>query len=161
MWAGREDWTQINGFSLEIGIQISQFSMERILWGWGWSNFSLVFSVVNCAVRILFPFYYPSALDIFSRPLSVCRRLPTASYLYFCAWRLCSSGTKDKGLRNQHVPTPTPGPSFKSLFIYLLAVLGLHCCAGFSVGMVSGGHFLVAMCRLALEVASFVVEHGF
>ena len=59
------------------------------------------------------------------------------------------------------MPTPTPGPSFKSLFIYLLAVLGLHCCAGFSVGMVSGGHFLVAMCRLALEVASFVVEHGF
>ena len=36
------------------------------------------------------------------------------------------------------------------LFIYL-AMLGLHCCVGFS---------LVAVCRLFIAVASLVAEHG-
>jgi len=49
---------------------------------------------------------------------------------------------------------------FKILFIYLfLAVLGLHRCMGFSLVAASGGHCLVAACRLLFAVASLTVEH--
>ena len=41
-----------------------------------------------------------------------------------------------------------------------LAVLGLHCCEGFSVVVASGGYFLVVVCGLLIEVASLVAEHG-
>ena len=48
----------------------------------------------------------------------------------------------------------------KILFIYLfLAVLGLHRCMGFSLVAASGGHCLVAACRLLFAVASLTVEH--
>ena len=40
-----------------------------------------------------------------------------------------------------------------------MAVLGLHCCAGFSLVEANGGNPLVAMCRLLIAVAS-LVEHG-
>ena len=41
------------------------------------------------------------------------------------------------------------------LFIYLfLAMLSLRCCMGFSLVMVSGGYFLVAVLRLLIVVAS-------
>ena len=43
------------------------------------------------------------------------------------------------------------------LFIYLfLAVLGLHCCLGFSLVAVSGGCSVVAVCGLLIEVVSLV-----
>ena len=48
---------------------------------------------------------------------------------------------------------------FIILFIYL-AVLGLRCCAGFSLIMASGGYPLVAVQRLLLVVASLIVERG-
>ena len=42
-----------------------------------------------------------------------------------------------------------------------LAVLGLHCYAGFSVVVASGGFFLVPVCGLLVAVPSLVVEHRF
>ena len=45
------------------------------------------------------------------------------------------------------------------MFIYLLsAVLGLHCCTGFSLVAVRRGHPLVVMYKPPIEVTSFV-EH--
>lgn len=41
-----------------------------------------------------------------------------------------------------------------------LAVQGLHCCAGFSLVVVSGGCFLVAVFWLLIAVASLVAELG-
>ena len=47
------------------------------------------------------------------------------------------------------------------LFIYLfLAVLGLSCCAGFALVVVSGGYSLAEVPRLLMAVASLVGEHG-
>ena len=60
-----------------------------------------------------------------------------------------------------------PGPSLqiqiiplkKKNFIYLiLAVLGLHCCSGFSLVVVSRGLLSIAVCRL-IAVASLVAGH--
>ena len=46
-------------------------------------------------------------------------------------------------------------------FVYLfLAVLGLHCSAGFSLVVASGGYSLVAVCGLLIAVASLIAEHG-
>ena len=45
-------------------------------------------------------------------------------------------------------------------FIYFLAVLGFHCCAGFSLVAESQGNSLVAVCELLISVASLVVEDG-
>ena len=45
-------------------------------------------------------------------------------------------------------------------FNIFLAVLGLCCCAGFSLVMASGGCSLGAVCRLLIAVASLVMEHG-
>ena len=49
------------------------------------------------------------------------------------------------------------------LFIFLfknfLAVLGLHCYAGFPLVAVSGGYFLVAVLGLLIMVASLVAEY--
>ena len=46
-------------------------------------------------------------------------------------------------------------------FIYLFsAVLGLYCCAGFSLVVPSRGYSLVGVCRLLIAVASPVVEQG-
>ena len=45
-------------------------------------------------------------------------------------------------------------------FMYLfVTVLGLCCCTGFSLLAVSGGCYLVAVCRLLIAMASLVVEH--
>ena len=47
----------------------------------------------------------------------------------------------------------------KKNWIYLsLAVLGLHCCIGFSLVMASRGYSLVAVCRLLITMTSLVVE---
>ena len=46
------------------------------------------------------------------------------------------------------------------LFLFL-AVLGLCCCAGFSLVAVSESYSLVAVCGLLKVVASPVAEHGF
>ena len=47
------------------------------------------------------------------------------------------------------------------LFYYLfLAVLGLQCCAGFSLAVADEGYSLVAACGVLIVVASFIVEHG-
>ena len=40
-------------------------------------------------------------------------------------------------------------------------MLGLHCCAGFSLGAVSKGYSLVAVCGLLVAVTSLVAEHRF
>ena len=42
----------------------------------------------------------------------------------------------------------------------LLAVLGLHCCTGFSLVAASRGYSLVAVRGLLIAAASLVVEHG-
>ena len=50
---------------------------------------------------------------------------------------------------------------FKNNFRYFfLAVLGLPCCAGFSLTVASGGQSLAAVRRFLIVVASLVVEHG-
>ena len=52
----------------------------------------------------------------------------------------------------------------KIVFIHLpffLAVLGLHCCMGFSLVVVSGGYSVVEVYRPVIVVASLVVEHRF
>ena len=49
--------------------------------------------------------------------------------------------------------------SFIYNFIYLLAVLGLHCCTGFSLAVASRGYSLVAMSELLIAVASLVAKH--
>ena len=41
-----------------------------------------------------------------------------------------------------------------------MAVLGLCCCAGFSLLAENGGFSLVAVHRLLIAVASLVAEHG-
>ena len=41
-----------------------------------------------------------------------------------------------------------------------VAVLGLHCCLGFSLVVGSEGYSLVVLGKLLIVVASFVVEHG-
>jgi len=48
--------------------------------------------------------------------------------------------------------------NLKTLFI--LAVLGLHCCAGFPLVVVSRGYSLVAELGLLIAVASLVAGHG-
>ena len=50
--------------------------------------------------------------------------------------------------------------SFLYNFIYLfLAVLGLHCCSGFSLVVASRAYSLVAVHGLLTAVASLVAEH--
>ena len=41
-----------------------------------------------------------------------------------------------------------------------MALLGLHCCAIFSLVVASGGYSLAVLHRLLTVVASLVVEHG-
>ena len=47
----------------------------------------------------------------------------------------------------------------KNLYLFILAVLGLHCCIGVSLVVASGGYSLVVVCGLLVVVASLVVEH--
>ena len=58
-----------------------------------------------------------------------------------------------------------PVPQFflfkNNLFIYLfLAMLGLLCCAGFSLAVANRGCSLAVVCRLLTAVASLAVEYG-
>ena len=46
------------------------------------------------------------------------------------------------------------------LFILFLTVLGLHCCSGFSLVVVSRAYSLVAVHGFPTAVASLVAEHG-
>ena len=49
----------------------------------------------------------------------------------------------------------------KTIFIYLfMAVLGLHCCRGFSLGVRSKGYSQVVVCGILIATASFATEHG-
>ena len=41
---------------------------------------------------------------------------------------------------------------FKFLFIYLLTMLGLSCCVGYSLAEMSGGYSPVAVCRVLIGV---------
>ena len=41
-----------------------------------------------------------------------------------------------------------------------MAMLGLHCCLGFSSVAASRGYSLVAVCRLLIAMASVVSERG-
>ena len=45
-------------------------------------------------------------------------------------------------------------------YFYILVVLGLHCCADFSLAAVSRGYSLLVVRRLLTAVPSLVVEHG-
>ena len=45
-------------------------------------------------------------------------------------------------------------------FYLFLIMLGLHCCVGFSLVVVTGGYSLVAVRGLLVELASLVAEHG-
>ena len=49
--------------------------------------------------------------------------------------------------------------SILKLINFFLAVLGLHCCEGFSL-VVSQGYSLAVVLRLLIAVASLVAEHG-
>jgi len=49
---------------------------------------------------------------------------------------------------------------YNFIFIYLLAVLGFCCCAGFSPVVMSRGSSLVVVCGLLTVVASPVADHG-
>ena len=49
---------------------------------------------------------------------------------------------------------------FFFLIILFLAVLGLHCCTGFSLVVARGGYSLMAMHGLLISVASLVAGHG-
>ena len=44
---------------------------------------------------------------------------------------------------------------------FILAMLKLHCCAGFSLAVASGGYPLGAVNGLLVAVASLVAEQGF
>ena len=47
------------------------------------------------------------------------------------------------------------------LFVYLfLAVLGLHCCVGFSLVAARGDYSLVAVCGVLISVVLLFAEHG-
>ena len=48
---------------------------------------------------------------------------------------------------------------FYYLFILFVAMLGLHCYAGFYLVTVRWGYSLVAECKLLLVLASLVAEH--
>ena len=47
----------------------------------------------------------------------------------------------------------------KNFCLFIQAALGLCCCVGFSLVVVSEGHSLVVVLRLLLVVASLAVEH--
>ena len=51
-------------------------------------------------------------------------------------------------------------PLSTDLFIYLLAVVGLHFCTGVPLVVASGGYSLIAVRRLLIATASLVAEHG-
>ena len=59
-------------------------------------------------------------------------------------------------LEFQHILFFLKKNNFINLF---LAVLGLHCCVGFSLVAVNGGYSLVAVHGLLTAVASLVGEH--
>ena len=62
---------------------------------------------------------------------------------------------------NKQVPLFTPLTGFFNINFYLfLAVLGLHCCVGFSLVVASGGYSLVAVHGLRIAVASVVWHIG-
>ena len=63
--------------------------------------------------------------------------------------------------RRLHLSFPFNFSFLKFLFIYILAVLGLCCCTGFSLDAASGGYSLVVVCKLLIVMASLVAEHGF
>ena len=48
---------------------------------------------------------------------------------------------------------------FKNTLLFL-TMLGLHCCSGFSLVLVSRGYSLVAGHRPLIEMASLLAEHG-
>ena len=47
------------------------------------------------------------------------------------------------------------------IYLFILAVLGLCCCSGFSLVVASGGYSRVAVLGPLIVVASLVSEHGF
>ena len=46
------------------------------------------------------------------------------------------------------------------VFVYLLAVLSLYCCRGFSLAVASAGYSLAAVSELLIVVASLAAEPG-
>lgn len=50
--------------------------------------------------------------------------------------------------------------NFFLTFHLFLAVLALHCCAGFSLAAASGGYSIAVVCKLLSTVASLAIELG-
>ena len=66
-------------------------------------------------------------------------------------------GYRDLNHTDQHSPTLLK----KVLFIdWFMAILGLHCCAGFSLAVAGGGSSLLMVCWLLIPMASLVAEQG-
>ena len=63
-------------------------------------------------------------------------------------------------MANRHMKRSSISYLKKMIYFFILAVLGLHCCAGFSPVAGSGGYSLVAVCGLLIVVASLLVEHS-
>ena len=63
-------------------------------------------------------------------------------------------------MASRHMKRPSMSYFKKHYLFFILAVLGLHCCAGFSLIAGSGDYSLVAVRGLLIVVASLVVEHG-
>ena len=58
------------------------------------------------------------------------------------------------------IPQPQRMTNLFFLIILFLAVLGVHCCTGFSLVVARGGYSLMAMHGLLISVASLVAGHG-
>ena len=79
-------------------------------------------------------------------PLKCCFRIPRSPLLlFYVQWK---------------VGEYFPDFFYNFIFIYLLAVLGFCCCAGFSPVVMSRGSSLVVVCGLLPLVASPVADHG-
>jgi len=91
----------------------------------------------------------------------------------YIIWILINSSTKSLTpalamlaffvfLKNSKLASPLPSfLKFIILFIYLFwAVLGLHCCMGFSLVAASRGYLLIAGWGVLIAVASLVAGHG-
>ena len=52
------------------------------------------------------------------------------------------------------------GIAIPFIYLFILTVLGLRCCLGFSLVVAIRGYSVVGVLGLVIAVASFVVEHG-
>ena len=107
------------------------------------------------------PWYEPTKKSQLGR--SIKSRLCSSEYnlvssnLFCCRW-LCFDSPLARSF--QIYPGVPICKCFTSLIYLFLAVLGLCCCVGFSLVVVSGGYSLFVVHGLLIVVASLVAEHG-